>query len=127
MAAGILAQLSGHRVRAVSAGVKAGRPDPYAIAVMDEIGIDISEHEPQTFSAVTDEVFDLIVTLSPEAHHNAVELTRIMPAEVEYWPTHDATVGGSSASRSETAARYRVLRDELFAKIKARFGLNEPV
>lgn len=127
MAEGILKHLAGHRIRVASAGVRAGQPDPFAIAVMDEIGIDISEHEPRRFAAIGDEVYELIVTLSPEAHHHAVELTRIMPAKVEYWPTIDATVPLIGATRAETAARYRRVRDELFAKIKARFGNDAPL
>ncbi len=124
MAAAILSHLAGHRIRVASAGVKAGQPDPYAIAVMDEIGIDTSEHEPRTFAALDDEIYDLIITLSPEAHHNAIELTRIMPAVVEYWPTNDATVPSVRESRAEKAARYRAVRDELFARIRVRFGLE---
>lgn len=122
MAAGILAHLAGHRIRVSSAGVRRGEPDPYAIAVMDEIGIDISDHEPRSLKTLSDEVYDLIITLSPEAHHHAVELTRVMPAEVEYWPTYDATVTATRGSREEIAAYYRRVRDELFARIKARFG-----
>jgi protein-tyrosine-phosphatase len=127
MAEGILKHLAGHRIRVASAGVRAGQPDPFAIAVMDEIGIDISDHEPRRFSAIGDEVYELIVTLSPEAHHHAVELTRIMPARVEYWPTLDATVPLAGGTREQTAARYRRVRDELFSKIKARFGIDAPL
>lgn len=123
MAAAILSHLSGQRIRVMSAGVRAGSPDPYMVAVMDEIGIDTSEHEPQPLDNVKDEIFDLIITLSPEAHHHALELTRIMPAKVEYWPTYDATVGQESGrTRAETLARYRAVRDEIFARVKARFG-----
>jgi protein-tyrosine-phosphatase len=124
MAAGILQHLAGHRIRVSSAGVRTGQPDPFAIAVMDEIGIDISAHEPRRFSALGDEVYEMIVTLSPEAHHHAIELTRIMPAVVEYWPTIDATVPLVGGTREQTVARYRRVRDELFAKIKARFATD---
>ena len=124
MAAGILAHLTGGRVRVASAGVKAGAPDPYAAAVMDEIGIDISGHEPRRFDSIGDEVYDLVITLSPEAHHHALELTRVMPAGVEYWPTLDATVALAASNRADKLNRYRQVRDELFARIKARFGLE---
>ena len=70
-----------------SAGVQAGMPDPFAAAVMDEIGIDVSQHNPHTLRDLHDTSFDLIVTLSPEAHHQALELTRTMAVDVEYWPT----------------------------------------
>ena len=92
MAAAILRHLAGRRVYVESAGVKAGGPDPFAIAVMDEIGIDIAGHRPSTLQELHDTSFDLIVTLSPEAHHQALELTRTMAVEVEYWPTFDATM-----------------------------------
>jgi protein-tyrosine-phosphatase len=121
MAAAILQHLMGDRVHVVSAGVRAGLTDPYAVAVMDEIGIDISDHEPATIKDLGAEPFDLIITLSPEAHHHGVELTRVNPAEVEYWPTPDATVHLESAGREEVLAAYRDVRDTLFQRIKQRF------
>ncbi len=121
MAAAILQHLMGDRVRVASAGVRAGQPDPYAVAVLDEIGIDISEHEPAGLDSIEGEVFDLVVTLSPEAHHHGVELTRVMPADVEYWPTPDATAAAEGVSREELLARYRGVRDMLFRRIKQRF------
>lgn len=124
MAAAILSHLAGHKLRVASGGVRAGDADPYVAVVMDEIGIDLTEHEPQPLSAIGDATFDLIVTLSPEAHHNAVELTRIMAADVEYWPTVDATVGQDCETRKEKLTRYRRVRDELFSRIKKRFDLE---
>jgi protein-tyrosine-phosphatase len=122
MTAGMLRHLSGGLIRVQSAGVRAGRIDPFATAVMDEIGIDISDHEPRSFREIGDATFDLIVTLSPEAHHHALELTRIMAAEVEYWPTHDATILSTEVSRQLAAAEYRRVRNELFHRVKTRFG-----
>ncbi len=122
MAAAILSHLTGRRIRVASAGVRAGHSDPYMIAVMDEIGIDLSEHEPQSLKSLAGETFDLIISLSPEAHHHAIELTRTVPADVEYWATHDATVNSDSETREEKLVRYRGVRDELFRKIKERFA-----
>jgi protein-tyrosine-phosphatase len=121
MAAAILEHLAGDRIRVSSAGVRAGITDPYAVAVMDEIGIDISDHEPSQMKDLADDDFDLIVTLSPEAHHHGVELTRLVPADVEYWPTPDVTVLVDTASREEVLAAYRDVRDNLFKRIKDRF------
>ena len=121
MAAAILQHLAGDRIRVSSAGVRAGITDPYAVAVMDEIGIDISDHEPSQIKDLEDDDFDLIVTLSPEAHHHGVELTRLVPADVEYWPTPDVTVLIDTASREEVLAAYRDVRDNLFKRIKDRF------
>jgi protein-tyrosine-phosphatase len=108
-------------VRVASAGVRHGNSDPYAIAVMNEIGIDISEHEPGVLADLGDATFDLIVTLSPEAHHHALELTRTMATDVEYWPTPDVTVPSGREGREDQLNRYRSVRDQLFSRIKARF------
>ena len=83
-----------------SAGVRKGELDPFAVAVMDEIGLDIAKHKPMTFEELEDWEglnFDLIVTLAPEAHHKALELTRTLAVEVEYWPTPDPTRGRGHA------------------------------
>jgi len=124
MAAAILRHLAGRRCYVESAGVRAGAPDPFAAAVMDEIGIDIAGHRPNTLSDLHDTSFDLIVTLSPEAHHQALELTRTMAVEVEYWPTFDATMMIGHGSREQVLQAYRGVRDGLFRRIKQRFGLE---
>jgi protein-tyrosine-phosphatase len=124
MAAAILRHLAGRRVYVASAGVRAGGPDAFAAAVMEEIGIDITHHTPHTLRDLYDTSFDLIVTLSPEAHHQALELTRTMAVEVEYWPTFDATGMIGYASREQILQAYRDVRDQLFARVKQRFGLE---
>jgi protein-tyrosine-phosphatase len=124
MAAAILRHLAGRRVYVESAGVKAGGSDPFAATVMDEIGIDIAGHKPVTLQDLHDTSFDLIVTLSPEAHHQALELTRTMAVEVEYWPTFDATALVGHASREQILQAYRSVRDQLFQRIKRRFGFE---
>ncbi len=122
MAAAILRHLSGHRVRARSAGVRCGETDPFAVSVMDEIGIDISDHAPAAISDLPDTHFDLIITLSPESHHKALQLTHSMAVEVEYWPTHDPTA--ARGAREQILDAYRACRDELFQRIKERFTLS---
>ena len=80
-------------------------------------------HKPVTFEDVEDLEglnFDLIVTLSPPAHHKALELTRTNAAEVEYWPTLDPT--SVEGSREQRLDAYRSVRDELLARIRERFG-----
>ena len=90
---------------------------------MAEIGIDIARHKPITFEEL-DELeglnFDLVVTLSPPAHHKALELTRTVAAEVEYWPTVDPTV--VEGNREQRLEAYRQVRDQLMARIRERFG-----
>ena len=120
MAAAMLRHLAGKRAYVASAGVRAGTPDPFVTAVMDEIGIDVSQHTPNTLRDLNDTSFDLIVTLSPEAHHKAIELTRTVAADVEYWPTVDPT--DAEGSREQRLDAYRAVRDQLLARIRARFS-----
>ena len=124
MAAAILRHLVARRMYVESAGVRAGGPDVFAAAAMEEIGIDITRHTPHTLRELYDTSFDLIVTLSPEAHHQALELTRTMAVEVEYWPTFDATMLIGQGSREQILQAYRAVRDQLFRRIKQRFGLE---
>jgi protein-tyrosine-phosphatase len=123
MAAGLFRQMFGKSVYVGSAGVQKGELDPFAVAVMDEIGVDITRHKPMTFEEL-DELeglsFDLIVTLSPPAHHKALELTHSISADVEYWPTVDAT--GIEGGREQRLDAYRAVRDQLIAHIHERFG-----
>lgn len=123
MAAAILRHLAGRRVWVESAGVRAGESDPFVVAVMKEIGIDVSKHAPRTISELNDTSFDLIVSLSPEAHHQALELTRTMAVDVEYWPTFDASLMMGQGNREQVMQAYRAVRDVLFQRIKTRFGL----
>jgi protein-tyrosine-phosphatase len=123
MAAALLRQMSGADVYVGSAGVQKGELDPFAVAAMEEVGIDISRHKPLTFEELDDLEglnFDLIVTLSPPAHHRALELTRTGPVAVEYWPTLDPT--GVEGNREQRLNAYRELRDQLSARIRDRFG-----
>ena len=106
-----------------SAGVRKAELDPFAVSVMAELGQDISGHKPTTFEELDDWEglnFDLIITLSPEAHHKALDLTRTMAADVEYWPTPDPTA--AEGSREQRLDAYRAVRDQLTWRIKARFG-----
>ena len=122
MAAALLKQMRGGSLYVGSAGVRKGELDPFAIAAMEEIGIDIQAHRPMTFEELEDLEglnFDLIITLSPEAHHKALELTRTLAAEVEYWPTADPTA--IEGSREQRLDAYREVRDQLLARIRARF------
>ncbi|MEO1719322.1 MAG: low molecular weight phosphatase family protein [Pseudomonadota bacterium] len=124
MAAATLSHLAGSRIYVASAGVRAGEPDGFAIAVMNEIGIDISKHQPHTLDDLNDTSFDLIISLSPEAHHQALELTRTMAVDVEYWPTLDPSLMNHEGRRDDVLMYYRQARDQLFAKIKQRFRLE---
>lgn len=121
MAAAMLKHLAGRRIYVESAGVRPGAPDPFVVAVMEEIGIDMSAHVPKSLGDLHDLSFDLIVTLAPEAQHKALELAHGYAIDVEYWPTPDPTL--ASGAREQILDAYRAVRDRLFAKIKQRFPL----
>jgi protein-tyrosine-phosphatase len=116
MAEALAKQYFGRDIYFASAGVRAGELDGFAIAAMEELGIDISRHKPHTFEDLEDSSFDVIISLSPEAHHRALEFTRTMAVEVIYWPTIDPTaVQGTRENRLEA---YRNVREGLSKKIK---------
>ena len=122
MAAGLYKQIMGRAFYVASAGVRKDELDPFAVAALEEVGIDISRHRPMTFEELEDWEglnFDLIVTLSPEAHHKALELTRTIAAEVEYWPTPDPTA--IEGTREQRLDAYRDVRDQLARRIRERF------
>ncbi|TPN51384.1 MULTISPECIES: low molecular weight phosphatase family protein [unclassified Mesorhizobium] len=102
-----------------SAGVRAGERDPFVDAVLAEDGLTLGERHPRTLDELEDDYFDLIVTLAPEAHHAALELTRSLAVEVEYWPTPDPT--GAGGTREQIMASYRDVRERLKARIGRRF------
>src|ERR1700679_809207 len=108
MAAALFGQIFGRAIYVASAGVRKGELDPFAVAVMDEIGLDISRHKPVTFEEIEEWEglnFDLIVTLAPEAHHRALEITRTNAIDVEYWPTADPSA--VEGSREQRLGAYR--------------------
>jgi len=123
MAEGILKFLHGSRIYVDSAGVRQGEIDGYTIAVMDEIGIDLSKHKSKIFDDLEDAYYDVVITLSPEAQHKAVEMTRVMACEVEFWNTFDPSLI-ESEKREVRLDAYRQVRDQLLKRIKVRFPLT---
>lgn len=113
-------RLFGTRVFVDSVGVKAGVPDGFMMAAMEEEGIDMTRHKPKTFEQLEDTSYDLVISLSPEAQHKAVELTRTMACTVEYWPTFDCTV--VEGSREVRLEAYRKVRDDLKQRLIKRFA-----
>ncbi|MDH3474332.1 MAG: arsenate reductase ArsC [Rhodospirillales bacterium] len=122
MAESLLKHLLGHRVYVDSVGVRPLEIDPFAVEVMDEIGIDLSKHRAKSFDDLEDTSYDLIVSLSPEAQHKAVELTRTMACEVEFWNTLDPTL--IEGTREQRLEAYRQVREQLRRRIEARFALD---
>lgn len=101
-----------------SAGVRVGERDPFVDAVLAEEGLSLNDRQPRTMEELEDGYFDLIVTLAPEAHHAALELTRSMAVDVEYWPTADPTT--VTGTREQILAAYRDVRERLKARIAKR-------
>lgn len=114
-----LKHLFGKEIYVDSVGLKHSELDGFAVAVMDELGFDLKTHKPKTFDDLEDSSFDLIITLSPEAHHKALEWTRHMATEVEYWPTFDATA--TEGDRERKLEAYREVRDLIIKRIRERF------
>lgn len=122
IAEGLAKHFFGKTLYVQSAGVRKGAPDGFMLAVMDEMGIDQKKHRPRTVEELDEWEglnFDLIITLSPEAHHKALELTRTLAADVEYWPTPDPTIQ-TQGTREQQLEAYRAVRDMLATKIRQR-------
>jgi protein-tyrosine-phosphatase len=119
MAAAMLRHLHARRIFVDSVGVRASPIDPFAVAVMDELGLSLRDHVSKSFEELEDLSFDLVISLTPEAQHSAVELTRSMACDVEYWPSFDATA--VEGSRAEILAAYRSVRDALWRRVQERF------
>lgn len=121
MAEGLFKRRFGTRAYVDSCGLRAGAGvDPLMVFAMDDLGVDMGRHRTKTFDQLEDASFDVIVTLSPEAHHRALEFTRHLAAEVEYWPTFDPTL--AEGSRDQRLDAYREVRDQLDRRIGARFA-----
>ncbi|MEM7652718.1 MAG: low molecular weight phosphatase family protein [Pseudomonadota bacterium] len=123
MCEGLLKRYLGREIYVDSAGVAPGDNDGFVTAVMQEIDVNLSQHTPKSFDDLQDGSFDLVVTLSPEAQHRAVEMTRTMACDVEYWPTLDPTV--VEGSRETRLDAYRSVREALEQRIRKRFGIED--
>jgi protein-tyrosine-phosphatase len=126
MAEGLLKQLAGTRIFVDSCGLKplaethGADLDPFVECVMAEVSCDLSGHRAKTFDELLDSSFDLVVSLTPEAQHRAVEMARGRAITIEYWPIFDPTL--AEGSREARLEAYRQVRDDLAARIRARFG-----
>lgn len=122
LAEGVAKRLLGKLVFVDSVGVRKRNIDPFVVVVLGEIGIDVSDHKPKIFDELEDSSFDLVISLSPEAQHQAVEMTRTMACDVEFWHTFDPSiVEGNRETRLEA---YRQVRDTLLGKIEERFDVR---
>ena len=115
MAEGIMKKLYGEKIFVDSVGVHAGRPDPFIIETMLEIQVDISKHKPKSFEYLSGQSFDYVISLSPNAQHKAVDLTRYMSCELLFWNTFNPTY--TEGSRETKLNSYRNVRDNLESRI----------
>lgn len=122
MAEALLKHLLGHRIYVDSCGVRAEEIDPFAVEVMEEVGINLARHRSKSFDDLEDTSYDLIISLSPEAQHSAVELTRTMACDVEFWNTLDPSI--IEGNRDVRVQAYRDIRDGLKRRIEERFRLD---
>jgi protein-tyrosine-phosphatase len=121
MAEGLMKLIYGRQAYVDSCGLApAGELDPFAVAVMEEIGADLSRHHAKSFDDLAASAFDLVISLTPEAQHRAVEMTRGAAVEIDFWPTFDPTL--ATGSREAVLDAYRGVRDDLKARILERFG-----
>lgn len=120
MAEALARQLLGRSIYLASAGVRPGQVNLFVSDVLTEVGIDCSRHRPKTFEDLEESNFDLIITLSPEAHHRALEFTRTMAVDVNYWPTFDPTA--VEGSRGAMLDAFRMVRDALATRVRAQFA-----
>lgn len=120
MASAITRTLFPKTVYARSAGIHAGENDPFVMAVMNEVGVDISTHLPHTFEDLDDNHFDLMITLTEEARLHLAGMWQVDVGEVEFWSLPDPTL--ETGSREQRLEAYRAVRDTLVSKIKDRFG-----
>mgnify|MGYP001557613340 CR=1 FL=1 len=120
MSAALAKHFFGTSLHVASAGVAPGVRDPFVDSVLAEIGLDLGSHTPHTLEDLEDLNFDLAITLSPEAHHRALELTRSSAVETVYWPTPDPTV--ATGTRDQILEAYRAVRDHIETMLNKQFG-----
>lgn len=102
-----------------SLGVTVGERNEFAVSTMGEIGVNLSRHRPKTFDDIGDGSADLIICLSREAYDRAIEATRHLATEVEFWDIPDPTL--VEGNRDARLAAFRAVRDLLRRRIEARF------
>ena len=103
-----------------SCGVTPGIQDRFATAVMHEIGLDMSAHEPKSFDDLDSGFYDVIISFSPEAHDAARALTQNIDCETLYWPVDN--LANLTGSREEMLRAYRHVRDNIRGKLSIYFG-----
>lgn len=124
MAEFLTKDIFGSRIYAQSAGLFKGDPDGFMQAVMQERGIDVSGHEPESLDDLDDHFVDLVITLAGQAHDGTVDFFKDEAVDVEYWDIENPSI--AVGRRDDVLAAYRQTRDELERRIKERFAAVTP-
>lgn len=114
MAEGLARELFGDDVRVQSAGSNPSRVNPWAIAAMDELGIDIRGHRSTSVRDVDPPDVDTVVTLCAEE----VCPVFLSDATRHHWPIEDPATDDSSVGDQAMLARFRAARDEIRARLQ---------
>lgn len=114
MAEGLLRHPAGDRFEVFSAGIVSSFVRQPAIAVMQELGIDISGHRSKSVDEFVDQEFDYVITVCDHANEHCP----IFPAKAKriHWSIDDPVVSGSEQTQ---LAAFRVARDELQKRVSA--------
>ncbi len=107
MAEGLARARFGRGVRVQSAGSKPAGVSPLAIQVMEEIGIDISDHRSKGVDAIEVGTIDIVVTLCADEVCPAI----LMSVQQINWPIPDPAV--ATSSEPQRLERFRGARDEI--------------
>src|SRR5215210_7994732 len=120
MAEGLLRHIAGDRFEVHSAGTEATHVRPDAIAVMGELGIDISSNESTTLDRYLGQPWDHVITVCDDAN----EACPVFPGAGQraHWSFADPSkFEGSDQERPEF---YRRIRDEIAAQISESAAAN---
>jgi len=114
MAEGLLRHLAGDRFEAASAGTHPAGLNPGAVAVMQEIGIDISSHRSKRVDEYRDARFDYVITVCDRAK----EACPLFPAASSqlHWSFEDPA--GAVGTIEERQRVFRRVRDEIAERIR---------
>ena len=113
MAEGLARMLFGDRVTVQSAGSQPSRVNPYAIEVMQELGVDLTSHTSKSVDTIDPASVDIVITLCAE------EVCPVMLGKARrlHWPIPDPA--GPDLPREEMLRRFRTARDAIRSKLEA--------
>ena len=119
IAEGLMRSLFGTRFEVFSAGVASGGVSPYSVAVMREIGVDISGQRSKSLTEFRGWHFDVVVTL---CGHGRDACARYLPdaGRIIHHPFSPPDEVGSDTDRIMN--EFRVLRDEMKSWLEQQFG-----